>query len=464
MRVTLIQPSIGRRAGQKDYIGTWQMEPLTIATLAGLTPKDVDLSFYDDRIELINFDQPTDLAAISVETYTAKRAYQIASQFRRKGVPVVMGGFHATLCPEEVSLHAEAVMVGEAEQLWPRLLLDASKQMLKPYYFMENRPALDKEQPDRSIFRNKKYVPIQLIEGGRGCSLSCDFCAVQTVFRKSRTSRSTEVIINELQQLGNKRLFFFVDDNISANMDEAKEFLRALIPLKIRWVSQMSLNAAHDSEFLELLELSGCQGVLIGFESLNKDNLIRMNKGVNLDKGGFQTALANLRKHSIRLYATFVFGYDADTVDCFTKTVDFALKNRFFIAAFNHLTPFPGTPLYKRLEQEQRLLYDKWWLDENYSYNKIPFQPQGMSPERLRQGCIEARTLFYTMNSIWLRSLDRVNRRNFRMWLQFFGINWAIKKEILTRDHYPLGDEGDRMELIQARKTPSPFSPTSITG
>jgi radical SAM superfamily enzyme YgiQ (UPF0313 family) len=459
MRVTLIQPSIGRRAGQKDYIGTWQMEPLTIATLAGLTPKDVDLSFYDDRIELINYDHPTDLVAITVETYTAKRAYQIASQYRRKNVPVVMGGFHATLCPEEVSLHAEAVMVGEAEQLWSKLLLDASKQMLQPYYFMKDRPDLDKGSPDRSIFQNKKYVPIQLIEGGRGCSSNCDFCAVQTVFRRSRTPRSTKAIVNELQQIGNKRFFFFVDDNISANMDEAKEFLRALIPLKIRWVSQMSLNAAHDSEFLELLGLSGCQGVLIGLESLNKENLIRMNKGVNLDKGSFQTALANLRKHSIRLYATFVFGYDADSVDCFGETVDFALKNRFFITAFNHLTPFPGTPLYKRLEQEQRLLYEKWWLDENYSYNKIPFQPRGMSPEKLQQGCLEARNQFYSMNSIWLRSLDRVNRRNFMMWLRFFGINWAIKKEISSRDHYPLGDKGDQGELIQVRRVPLTFSP-----
>ena len=374
-----------------------------------------------------------------------------------------MGGFHATLCPEEVSQYAEAVMVGEAEQLWPKLLLDASMQTLEPYYFSAERPSLCPNLPDRSVFQNKRYLPIRLLEAGRGCTLNCEFCAVRTVFRGTRTSRASESVINELQQLGNKRLFFFVDDNISANMEEAKEFLRLLAPLKIRWVSQMSLNAAHDSEFLDLLRRSGCQGVLIGLESLQEDNLIRMNKGVNLEKGGFLTALANLRRHSIRLYATFVFGYDADTVDCFKQTVDFALQNRFFITAFNHLTPFPGTPLYKRLEREQRLLYEKWWLDGNYSYNKIPFRPLGMSPERLQQGCLESRSNFYSMNSIWRRSLDRVNRRDLKMWLQFFGINWAIKKEISARDHYPLGDEGDQTEFIQVRHTPLAFSPEAFS-
>jgi len=459
MKVTLIQPCIGRRIGQGNYIGSWQMEPLTIATLAGLTPKEVELNFFDDRIEPIHYDQPTDLVAISIETYTAKRAYQIAGHFRRRGVPVVMGGFHATLCPEEVSRYAEAVLIGEAEELWPKLLADFSEQRLQAYYFSAARPSPGAHFPDRTIFQDKKYLPIRLVEAGRGCSFSCEFCAVSKVFHGSRISRSPDTVVRELQQLGNKRLFFFVDDNIAANMEEAKDFLRALVPLKIRWVSQMSLDAAYDTEFLELLVKSGCQGVLIGFESLQRENLLQMNKGVNLTEGDFLAALANLRRYAIRLYATFVFGYDADTIKSFEETMSFALEQRFFITAFNHLTPFPGTPLYSRLDREQRLLYREWWLDKRYSYNRIPFRPLHMSPERLQQECLEARRLFYSMNSIWRRSFDKVNRQDLKMWLQFFGINWMIKKEISARDYYPLGDEGDREEILYARHEPLEFSP-----
>ncbi len=463
MDVTLIQPCIGRRIGQKSYIGSWQMEPLTIATLAGLTPGGVRLHFFDDRIEPIDYDKPTDLVAISIETYTAKRAYQIAGHFRKRGVPVVMGGFHATLCPEEVSQYAEAVLVGEAERLWPKLLADFSMGKLQAFYFSDNRPPLGPGLADRTIFANKKYLPIRLVETGRGCSHSCEFCAVSKVFRACRSCRSPESVVRELQQLGNRRLVFFVDDNISANIEKAKDFLRTLIPLKIRWVGQMSLDAAYDTEFLDLLGRSGCQGVLIGLESLQQENLSQMKKGVNLVKGDFLSALANLRRYAIRLYATFVFGYDADRVECFEETMAFALQHRFFITAFNHLTPFPGTPLYDRLLKEQRLLYGKWWLADDYSYNKIPFRPLHMSPERLQQGCLEARRLFYSTSSIWRRSLDRVNRRNFKMWLQFFTINWMIRKEISMRDHFPLGDEGDRQEIVRARRKPLAFSPEALT-
>src|SRR5262249_50052901 len=163
----------------------------------------------------------------------------------------------------------------------------------------------------------------------------------------------------------------FVDDNITSNLDRAKEFFRALIPLGIRWVSQASINAAHDEEFLELLTRSGCQGVLIGFESLNPDNLRDMNKAFNTMPGGFEKALENLRRHRIRVYGTFIFGYDRDTPESFAESVAFAREHGFYIAAFNHLTPFPGTPLYHRLEEDGRLLYDAWWLDDRYSYNRL---------------------------------------------------------------------------------------------
>jgi radical SAM superfamily enzyme YgiQ (UPF0313 family) len=450
MKLTIIHPCIGRKPGQK-YIRTWQMEALPAATLAGLTPKDVEIRFYDDRMEAIPFDEKAGLVAISVETYTAKRAYQIATEFRKRRVPVVMGGFHATLCPNEVAQYAEAVVCGEAETLWPRVVDDARHGRLEKFYRQTGRPTLANLKPDRSIFQGKRYLPIGLVEAGRGCHFKCDFCAVQTVFNSTQTRRPIDAIIAEIQQTRHERkLFFFVDDNITSNLEQAKEFFRALIPLGIRWVSQSSINAAHDEEFLELLVRSGCQGVLIGFESLDPANLRDMNKAFNTMRGGFEKALANLRRHRIRVYGTFIFGYDRDTPESFHSTVEFAKQHALYIAAFNHLTPFPGTPLYQRLLNEGRLLYESWWLDNRYSYNRIPFQPRGMAPETLQRNCLEARREFYSWRSIFRRGLDCVNRSDWFMWRNFYLINAMHRTDVTMRDHYPLGDESWQGPLLKA--------------
>lgn len=450
MKITLIHPCIGRRPGEK-YIRTWQMESLPAATLAGLTPSGIDLSFYDDRMERIPFDEPTDLVAISVETYTARRSYQIASEYRRRNVPVVMGGFHAMLAPDEVAQFAEAVVVGEAEMLWPQVVDDARHGRLQKFYRAGERPSLAMLKTDRSVLRGKRYLPIGLVEAGRGCHFKCDFCAVQSVFNATQTRRPVDHVISEIQSLKDQRkLFFFVDDNITSNIEQAKEFLRALIPCKIRWVSQSSINAAHDEEFLDLLTRSGCMGVLIGFESMNRDNLKEMNKSFNTMQGGFSKSMENLRRRRIRVYGTFVFGYDHDTPESFGEALAFAREHALYIAAFNHLTPFPGTPLHGRLKRQNRMLYDSWWLDDRYSYNQIPFKPARMEPEELRLACLDARRRFYSLSSIFRRGLDAVNRSDGFMWRNFYLINAMHRGDVSSRDHYPLGDMDFRGKLLRA--------------
>jgi radical SAM superfamily enzyme YgiQ (UPF0313 family) len=449
MRLTLIHPCIGRRPGQR-YIRSWQMEPLPPATIAGLTPKDVEIRFYDDRMEPIPLDESTDLVAISVETYTAKRAYQIASEYRRRRIPVVMGGFHATLCPEEAAEYAESVVVGEAESIWPRLVDDFRHGRMERIYRMAGRPSLRGLRPDRRIFEGKRYLPIGLVEAGRGCHFRCDFCAVQAMFGSTQTRRPLDEVLSEVAGIRQmKKLFFFVDDNITSNLAEAKAFLRALAPLGIRWVSQSSINAAHDEEFLSLLARSGCQGVLIGFESLDPAALAAMNKSFNAMKGGYEVALANLRRHRLRLYATFIFGYDQDTPESFRRSVEFARAHRFYIAAFNHLTPFPGTPLYARLAAEKRLLFERWWLDERYRYNMVPFQPARMTPDALQRHCLEARRAFYAWSSIIARGIDPVNRSDGFMFRNFFPINSMLRVDTNRRDGFPLGDESWQAPLLR---------------
>ncbi|MCP4697183.1 MAG: B12-binding domain-containing radical SAM protein [Gammaproteobacteria bacterium] len=452
MRLTIIHPAIGHRPGEK-YIRSWQMEPLPAATVAGLTPADIELRFYDDRLESIPYDEPADAVVMSVETYTAKRAYQIASEYRKRNIQIIFGGFHATLAPDEVQRYAEAVVIGEAELLWKEVIDDLRHNTLKKRYQSDIKPDLARIKVDRTIFKGKRYLPIGLVESGRGCRFLCDFCAIQTFFDRTHRARPVDDIVQEIQTLKHKtKLFFFVDDNFAGDINAAKPLLRELAKLDIRWITQMSINAAHDEEFLFLLNKSGCKGVLIGFESLNEANLKSMEKSFNMMKGGYENAMKNLWRHSIRVYATFVFGYEHDTVQSFRESVEFAIEQRFYIAAFNHLTPFPGTPLYKRLEENRMLRFESWWLDEAYRYNDVPFYTKRLQPEEIARLCVESRKRFYSLRSIVKRGFAGINRSDGFMFRNYFPINFMHRNEINKRNGHPLGDETWQGQLLEASR------------
>jgi radical SAM superfamily enzyme YgiQ (UPF0313 family) len=454
-RLTIVHPCVGRFPNMKRYIRTWRMEPIPAALIAALTPPGVEKRFYDDRLEPIPFDEPTDLVAISVETYTAKRAYQIASEYRKRGVPVVMGGFHATLCPEEVSQYCESIVIGEAEAVFPQVVDDYRHGRPQRTYRASERPRLT-VTPDRSIFRGKRYLPMRLVEFARGCRFKCDFCAIQSFFQSTHNHRPIDDVLREIRQVRRPgQMFFFIDDNITSSLAQAKELMRALIPLRIRWVSQSAINVAFDAEALELMRRSGCQGMLVGFESLDPTNLRQMNKEFNLMKGGPREALANFRRHDIRIYGTFIFGYDHDTPETFRSTLAFAREQKLAIAAFNHITPFPGTPLYARMQAEGRLLFDAWWLDDHYRYNMIPYRPKGISPEELAQACVEARRNFYSWPSILSRACQGMNWRSPWMMLNFLVINAMHQRDVEGRNGLPLGDQSWHGKLMKARHADS---------
>src|SRR5262245_17796671 len=212
MRLTLIYPSVGRKENT-PYVRAWQMQPLSMAVLASLVPPDVEVRFYDDRMEEIPFDEPTDLVAMSVETFTALRAYKIARQFRARGVPIVMGGYHVTLLPDEALAEADAVVVGDAEPVWARLMDDARQGRLGRVYAGRGRRVLAGIKPRRQLFDGKHYQNLTLVEFARGCNFKCDFCSITAFHDAGQNHRPAREVAEEMERTGGRR-FFIVDDNI----------------------------------------------------------------------------------------------------------------------------------------------------------------------------------------------------------------------------------------------------------
>jgi radical SAM superfamily enzyme YgiQ (UPF0313 family) len=411
---------------------------LSVAILASLVPADANVSFYDDRQETIPYDKPVDLVGITVETFTAKRSYQIAAEFRKRGVQVVLGGFHPTLLPEEAKEFCDAVVIGAAEDQWKNVLKDARNNKLENYY-SSNSCSMDCIKPDRRIFKGKKYLPIELVEFGRGCRYSCDFCAVTAFYNNRYRCRSIKDVIKEIEHLGNRNIIFFVDDNIVANPGASEQLLHELCSLNIKWIGQASIDIAFDNTFIDLLVRSGCIGLAIGFESLEKKNLLQMRKYHNLAIQNYDTIIKSLRDSGIIVYGTFVFGYDYDTVEIFKRTLDFSLKNKLYIANFNHLIPYPGTPLYKRLKVQKRLLYDKWWLDNTYRYGDVAFKPRLLTPEELSHLCMQTRVEFNKWSSIFRRVEFAANCKDIRNTFNYFLYNTISKREITKKQYMYLG-------------------------
>lgn len=442
MKVTLVKPNIGRMA-HSLYVDEGRMEPLQLGVIAGLTPPDVEVVIHDDRLEPIPYDEPTDLVGITVETYTARRAYEIAAEYRARGVPVILGGMHVTLIPEEACQHADAIYIGDAEFRWHEVLDDAKRGTLKPRYDAPAGPPQPGTMTRRDLFKGKGYLPLTLMQFGRGCKFACTFCAVSCYFEQQQYTRPVREVVQEIEASGQK-FIFFVDDNIVADFEAAKELCRALIPLKIHWVSQGSLNMTQDLELMDLMQQSGCMGHVIGFESVDPDSLRWMKKSSNFVDGAFRDygpALEILRDHGLQTWAAFTLGHDYDTVDTVKRTLDFAQANKFAFAAFNILMPYPGTPLYEQLKSEQRLLYNnKWWLHPEYRFNYASFEPTLMSPAALTEACFEARATFNSVGSIARRLFDpKTNLRDlYRLGLYLY-YTPIFRKEVFKKQGMRFG-------------------------
>jgi len=441
MKVTFIKPNIGRRE-HSLYVDEARMEPLQLGVLAGLTPLDVEVVLYDDRMESIPYDEQTDLVAITVETYTARRAYEIADEYRQRGVPVIMGGMHVSLLPEEVSGRADSIFLGDAETVWKEVIEDARLRKLKPkYYGPPGIAQIGGSLPRRDIYKGKGYLPIMLMQFTRGCRFACKFCAVSQYFDKKHYIRQIDEVLKEIES-EEKRFLFFIDDNIASSHEALKELCKALIPLKVHWISQASLDVTRDLELMKLLEKSGCWGNVTGFESITDASLREAKKSPNISGfTGYKKEVEILRDHGMQTWAAFTLGYDHDTPSSIRETVDFALDSKFAFAAYNILMPYPGTPLYKTLNQEQRLLYDgKWWLHPEYRFNNAAFTPKLMTPNELTDACHEARVRFNTLPSLVHRFSDmRTNMRALNRAFLYWRYTLLFRKEVYKKHQMRFG-------------------------
>lgn len=432
MRITFIRPNIGK------YRVADAIEPIVFAILKSLTPQNIQCTLFDDRIEEIDYDLPTDAVVITVETFTALRSYEIAKKFQDKGIPVIMGGFHPTIMPHEVSKYADTVIIGDAEPTWPQVSDDLINADLKKEYRAPADYSIKGIVPDRSIFNGKSYNPVHLVQYTRGCRFNCSFCSIHAFYKKNLLHRNIEDVVNEFKTLKYKTVFF-ADDNLFSKKDLVVELLSKIKPIKKKWMAQVSIDIAKDKSLLKLMKESGCFALLIGFESLNEKNLKELGKSWNKKVMNYEEAIKTIQSFGIMVHGTFIVGNGEDTPKDIRDIFKFAMKNNLFLAHFNPLTPTPGTQLYKDLESKGELLYKNWWLNSSYEYGTPMFMPKKMSPDTFEKTVFDVRKEFNSWLNIFKRTMNlSVLKSPFNLGI-FLLANKLTRKELYKKQNIKLG-------------------------
>lgn len=365
--------------------------------VAALTPSEHSVSHTDEVVERVRFDVPADLVAITAPTPSALHAYGLAAEFRRRDVPVVIGGPHATALPDEAARHADAVAVGEAEDTWPRILDDASRGQLRGIYVSSRTASLaGMPSPRWDLIKGRRYGKSVTI-ATRGCPHTCDYCSIPLLYGPaSMRYRPVDEVVREIAASPTRAVVFW-DDNIGANPRYARDLFRALTPLKKWWTSQCTANAARDDEFVELAARSGCKALFMGFESISQESLQLANKAHNRVTD-YRRIIANLHRHGIAVHLGIMFGFDEDDRGIFRRTADFLDDACVDVATISMVVPMPGTPTFRRLNADKRILTTDW---SKYDGKKhCVFEPSRMSPQELEAGTEWVARRFYSAPSI----------------------------------------------------------------
>lgn len=399
MRIALVSPKGPLYRHRGGIFGrALRYKPLTLTTLAALVPDDLhaEIRLYDEGIQDVPLDLEADLVGLTVITGTAVRAYELAREYRRRGNTVVLGGPHVTLVPDDAQPHADAVVVGYAEDTWPELLRDFAAGRMKPRYVQAPGLSLaGRPFPRRELLPGRDYVTDDVFEATRGCVHSCDFCVVPSAWGLKPYQKPVEEVVEDIRRKGSKKLIF-VDLNLIADRGYAVRLFEALVPLRVQWYGLATVLLADDAELLALCARSGCRGLLMGLESISTANLRQSCKGFN-HPDQFEEVVAALHRHRIALQGCFVFGLDHDTPEVFDRTARFAVEAGIDLPRFAVVTPFPGTGLHQRLEREGRILTRNWEL---YDGQHVVFQPAQMSVEQLQRGIERAWRQAYSWASM----------------------------------------------------------------
>jgi len=404
-KVLLISPAHDKIRARREGKVAWYSrvfrysQQLGLLYVASSFPQDIDVRIIDESVEPIDFNAAVDLVGISCMTVQTTRAYDIADQFRAEGLKVILGGFHPTFMPEEAIKHADAVCVGEAENIIPVMIEDYLAGKMNGIYRGELVDLRKLPVPDRTKIKGYAYFTDSILTT-RGCEHECHYCSESLFFRHKQRIRPLDSIVNEMHNLGKNLLF--LDSNIIANRPFAVQLFNVMKQLGKRWASQCSIEIANDTGLLELAAKSGCMGIFIGFESLSQKNLYAFNKEFNVPSR-FDEMIKKIHGYGIGILASFMFGMDDDNEGVFDETLEFLDRNR--IEALNALimTPCPGTRLYEQMDRQGRITNKNW---HEYDFHHVIFKPICMEPEELQAGADRVLREFYSTSRVIKRIMN----------------------------------------------------------
>jgi len=399
MKIKLISAAIRSRS-------KWsQIMTLSLPAVAAATPDGHEVIIEDERVKKLRLDDSPDLVGISFEVFRAHRAYEIADNYRQRHVPVVLGGMHASVMPEEGLIHADAVVVGEADEVWPRVVADAEAGRMRGIYRAERAVDLATLKPPRlDLLDASRYFPLYPIEATRGCTHACSFCSTRYVHGYGFRTRPVDDVIADIRRAGNN-IIAFLDDNIAADEMFAKELFTAMIPHEKKFFMQSHVLLGENDELLLLAAKAGCIGVFVGIESVSADTLSEANKGFNrVDR--LKNNIARFQDRGIMVDGGIIFGFDTDTPDVFDRTIDVLEKIKIDSVAVNILIPYPGTEFYRKFEREGRIICTDY---TKYTGNTVIVRPKNMTVEQLQAGYNRFTKDYYRMMEIVYRAFKQPN-------------------------------------------------------
>jgi radical SAM superfamily enzyme YgiQ (UPF0313 family) len=443
MKILLISPE---RERKKEEAFLFRLGFLNLPYVAAVTPPGVEVKIVDEAFEKINFEEKVDLVGITAQTPVAPRAYQIAEEFKKRGIPVVMGGVHASMLPQEALLHVDSVVVGEAEEVWPDLIEDLKRgQMRRIYVGSEFFNPSSLPLPRRDLLNEKFYLPLKLLETTRGCPHRCDFCGVskffgfryrnrliseierelKTIFQKGPVINPTlkkilSFLSKDLPYFLKRRLLYIIDSNVAGDRRFALDLASLLKEFDLLWYGHASVSIAFDQKLLEGFAKSGCIAINIGFESFSTKNLHAMGKGFN-QPSRYAEAVKRIHDHGIGIMGTFIVGLDDDEPEVFQRIIDFCIDSKLDWALTFIMAPYPGTDSFSRLEKEGRIFCRNW---EKYDSLNAVYQPLLMSVEELEKGMRRIWKEVFSTSSIYKRILKRP-------WIHplfYLSMNWQFHK------------------------------------